>query len=130
MEKPYTDNQRKADWLYMTQKSEQLNDVGLDMRVILKPTYSIPWTKENFHDHVWIPVQKAMYGSDSMTALTKHQVSKIFKVIERELGEKHGLEHVPFPNDEEKGKLLLDAMQLSKQMDYPEDIYNGELPTI
>ena len=111
----------------MTQKSEQLNDVGLDMRVILKPTYSSPWTKENFHDHIWIPIQKAMYGTDSMTKLTKEQVSKIFTVIERELGEKHGLETVPFPNDEEKGKLLLDAMKLSNNIEYPN---NFEEPKI
>lgn len=119
MSKPYTDNQRNAAWLYMTQKSEQLNDVGLDMRVILKPTYSIPWTKDNFHDHIWIPIQKAMYGTDSMTKLTKEQVSKIFEVIERELGEKHGLDHVPFPNNEEKGRLLLEALKL--RPDYPEN---------
>jgi len=119
MSKPYTDNQRKAAWLYMTQKSEQLNDTGFDLRVILKPTYSIPWTKENFHDHLWIPVQKAMYGTDSMTALTKEQVSKIIEVIERELGEKHGLDHVPFPNSEEGGRLLLEAMKLKAQLNYP-----------
>ena len=119
MNKPYTDNQRKAAWLYMTQKSEQLNDVGKDMRVILKPSYSIPWTKENFHDHVWIPIQKAMYGTDSMTTLTKEQVSKIFEVIERELNEKHGLDHVPFPNNEEQGRLLLEAMKLKANINYP-----------
>jgi hypothetical protein len=127
MGKPYTDNQRKATWLYLTQKAEQLNDAGLDVRMVMKPTYNIPWTKEMLHDNLWIPVQKAMYGTHSMTALTKHQVSKIFEVIERELGEKHGLEHVPFPNDEEKGKLLLEAMNLKTNIDYP--TYGGS-PTI
>lgn len=121
--KPYTPNQRKAAWLYMTQKSEQLNDTGLDMRVILKPTYSIPWTKDSFHDHIWIPIQRAMYGTDSMKDLNKEQVSKIFEVIERELGEKHGLGHVPFPNDEQKGRDLLEAMKL--RPDYPES--HGEV---
>jgi hypothetical protein len=123
--KAYTDNQRKAAWLYMTQKATQLNDSGLDVRVILKPTYNIPWTKEMLHNHIWIPVQQAMFGTDSMTKLNKDQVSKIFEVIERELGEKHGLEHVPFPNDEAKGKLLLSAMKIKP--DYPE--YKGT-PTI
>lgn len=123
--KPYTDNQRRATWLYMTQKSEQLNDSGLDMRVVLKPTYSIPWTKENFHDHIWIPIQRALYKTDSMRDLTKEQVSKIFEVIERELGEKHGLDHVPFPNNEESGRLLLEALKI--RPDYPT---NYEEPTI
>jgi hypothetical protein len=109
----------------MTQKSEQLNDSGLDMRVVLKPTYSIPWTKENFHDHIWIPIQRALYKTDSMRDLTKEQVSKIFEVIERELGEKHGLDHVPFPNNEESGRLLLEALKI--RPDYPT---NYEEPTI
>lgn len=121
MSKPYTDNQRKAAWLYMTQKSSQLNDVGLDIRATLKPTINIPWTKENFHDLVWIPIQRAMYKTDTMTALTKEQVSKIFEVIERELGEKHGVEHVPFPNNEEAGNLLLKAMNLKANINYPEN---------
>jgi hypothetical protein len=118
-DKSYTPTQRASAWLYMTQKSEQLNDIGMDMRVVLKPTYSIPWTKDNFHDHIWIPIQKAMFGTDSMTKLTKDQVGKIAQVIERELGEKHGIEHVPFPNDEAKGRELMEALELSKKIDYP-----------
>lgn len=56
----YTTQQRKGCWVYMEKKSEQLNDAGLEMRKVLKPEYFIPWTKDSFHDHVWIPIQKAM----------------------------------------------------------------------
>lgn len=96
----YTGQQRNAAWLYMTHKVQQLNEVGLEMRKVLKPEYSIPWTKDSFHDHVWIPIQKALYGTDSMRSLKKAQVSKIHEVIEREMSEKHGVEYVPFPSDE------------------------------
>jgi len=95
-----TSQQLKAAWLYITQKLTQLNDSGLDQRTVLKPEINIPWTKEAFHDKIWIPVQKAMYGTDSMKDLKKDQLEPIHKVIERELGEKHGVEYVPFPNDE------------------------------
>lgn len=112
----YTGNQRNAAWLYMTQKAEQLNQAGLDMRVILKPTYHISWTKENFHDHVWIPLQKALFGTESMTKLTKDQPGRIHELIEREINEKHGTEYVPFPHFNMK----LTAVENAHMEDYPE----------
>lgn len=118
--KSYTDNQRNASWLYMTMKAKQLNEAGLEMRKVLKPTYEIPWTKDSLHDHLWIPVQKAMFGTDSMRSLKKDQVSKVYDVIERELAEKHGLDQLPFPSDEHKQRPLIEAMKLAEKADYPE----------
>ncbi len=109
----YTSSQRNSAWLYMTLKVQQLNEAGLEMRKVLKPTYAIPWTKESFHDHIWVKLQKAMYGTDSMRALKKLQVSKIHEVIERELGEKHGLDYIPFPADSERTKESLGGYKTS-----------------
>lgn len=96
---PRTSQQNKALWKFLTLLADSLNESGKDMRVVLKPTYSIPWTKENCHDHLWIPLQKAMYGTDSTTELNKQeQITKIHEVIMRELGEKHGVEFIPFPS--------------------------------
>lgn len=98
--KQRTQNQNSALWLWFTQMSTSLNDAGKDMRLVLKPTYSIPWTKDSFHDHIWIPIQKAMYGTESTTFLHKQeQIDKIHEVIMRELGEKFEIEYIPFPND-------------------------------
>lgn len=100
--------QNRAMYLFMELLAKSLNEAGKDMRVVLKPTYSIPWTKENIHDHLWIPVQKAMYTTNSTTFLKKQeQIDEIHKVIMREMGEKHGIEYIPFPNlpDKDKGVL-------------------------
>lgn len=110
----------------MTQKAQQLNDSGMDMRAVLKPTINIPWTKNSFHDTVWIPIQKAMFGTDSMKELSKDQVGQIADVIERELAEKHGLDQVPFPNNEEDDRLLIEALKIRPSY-YPTDY---EEPTI
>ncbi len=94
--------QNNALWLFFTQLASTLNDAGLDMRKVLKPTYNIPWTKENVHDHIWIPFQKAMYGTNSTTFLHKQeQIDKLHETIMRELGEKHSVEYIPFPTSVE-----------------------------
>ena len=101
-----TNSQNRAMWLWFTRLADALNDAGKDMRIVLKPTYSIPWTKDSIHDHLWIPVQKAMYGTESTTFLHKiWQINKIHEVIMRELGEKHGIEYIEFPNDPDPAPL-------------------------
>lgn len=101
--KQRTLSQNSALWLFMTQLANELNNAGKDMRIVLKPTYSISWTKENVHDHLWIPIQKAMFTTNSTTFLRKQeQIDKIHEIIMRELGEKHGIEYIPFPVDEQK----------------------------
>lgn len=101
--KQRTLQQNRAMWLFMEILAKELNNSGLDMRLVLKPTYKIDWTKENIHDHLWLPIQKALYGTNTTTFLKKQeQIEKIHEIIMRELGEKHGLQFIPFPNDEQK----------------------------
>lgn len=106
IDKQRTESQNNAMWLFMTQLAESLNNAGKDMRIVLKPTYSIPWTKDSVHDHLWIPLQKAMYGTDSTKFLHKiEQVDRIHEVIMREMGEKHQIEYIPWPNDPDPSPL-------------------------
>ncbi len=92
----YTDQQRKALWKFCELLAESLNEAGLDIRKVLKPTYNIPWTKDSVHDHLFIPIQKTMFGTDSVTILTKQgQIKGIHNTIVREVGEKHGCENIP-----------------------------------
>lgn len=101
--KQRTSQQNRALWLFMTMLSKSLNEAGLEPRIVLKPEYVLQWTKEMIHDNMWIPIQKAMYGTNSTTFLHKQeQIEKIHEIIMRELGEKHGLEYIPFPVDMEK----------------------------
>ena len=100
--KQRTNQQSRALWLFMTQLAKALNEAGLEPRKILKPTYNLQWTKEMIHDNIWIPIQEALYGTNSTTFLHKQeQIEKIHEIIMRELGEKHSLEFIPFPNDED-----------------------------
>lgn len=91
--------QNKALWLYFEQLAAAFNDAGKDQRVVLKPHISIPWTKQAVHDQIWIPIQKAMFSTDSTTELLKQkQIDDIHAVIAREIGEKHQIEFLPFPS--------------------------------
>ena len=108
--KQRTGQQNRSLWLWFTLLSNSLNDAGLDMRKVLKPTYSLPWNKDMIHEHIWLPIQKAMFGTDSTTFLHKQeQIDKVRDVIMRELGQKFGIEDIPFPFDEQK---LLNELSL------------------
>lgn len=101
--KQRTDKQNKSLWLFFTLLADTLNEAGLDMRKVLKPTYNLSWNKDMVHDHLWIPIQRAMFQTGSTMFLHKQeQIDKIHKIIMRELGEKFGIEYIPFPVDETK----------------------------
>lgn len=94
-----TPSQNRALWLWFTAVSEQMNDAGIDMKQFLSKEVDIPWTKESFHDTVWLPLQKAMYGTESTKDLEKQeQIDKIYDTINRAIADRTGLENIPFPN--------------------------------
>ena len=94
--------------------ADTLNEMGLDQRKVLKPSYSIPWTTEAIKTNLWKPLQKAMFSKESTTELSKQEeINEIHRVLFRELGEKHGVEFIPFPSLKEnevdsKGKIKID----------------------
>lgn len=92
--------QNNSLWKYFTLKAEQLEEAGLDIRDVIKDDFEIPFTKDSFHDLIWIPVQKAMYKTKRTRDLNKidGSINEIHKVIERELAEKHGLDFIKFPS--------------------------------
>lgn len=77
--------------------SDQLNTLGLDMRIVLKPTYEIWWTPEMIKRDLWKPLQKVMLDKDSTTELFTDEVSKVYEQLAHIIGEKHGVE-IEFPN--------------------------------
>jgi hypothetical protein len=99
-EKPRTTSQNKALHLLYELIAQELNDHGLDMRVVLKPEVDIPWSKETVKNFIWRPIQKAQLGKESTTELTTKEVQEVTETINRHFGEKFGL-HVPFPSVEE-----------------------------
>lgn len=96
-----TENQNSAIWLFFTQLANKLNEMGLDMKLVLKPTYNLWWNKDTVHDHLWIPFQKALYKTESTTKLKKQeQIDRIHENLMHELGEKFNVDYIPFPVDE------------------------------
>lgn len=94
-----TSQQNRALWKWFELLAQELNDAGLDQRIVLKPSIPIPWDKDDIHDQLWIPIQKAVVKTDSTTELTKQQVSEIYDILNRHLSEKFGI-GVQFPSHE------------------------------
>jgi hypothetical protein len=93
-------------YLFCQQLSDTLNTLGLEMKVVLKPDYEIWWHKRSVHDHLWITVQKAIFGSDSVKDLKKlGEIDQVHERLMKMLVDrfaKKGLEWIPFPHDPEK----------------------------
>lgn len=114
--KSRTLSQNSALHLFFTQLSDALNDAGLPMNEML--TVNIDWTPDNVKKHLWAVFQKKIYHTDSTTQLDKHeQITKIHETLMRELGEKKGIEYIPFPSEEKKEVSAIEDMHSS--VEYP-----------
>ena len=80
--------QNKALHKYCELLADALNDAGYDMKKTLKPEIEIPWTKESVKNHLWRPIQHAMFDIDSTTEMDTVEPSKIYEVLNRHLDEK------------------------------------------
>jgi hypothetical protein len=96
-----TSQQNRAMHKYCAMLSDALDSAGLDIKATLREDFSIPWTPERVKELIWKPVQLAMYDKESTTELDTREVSAVYDVINRHLGEKFGV-HVPFPTAEEQ----------------------------
>jgi len=99
MDKPRTESQNKALHLYFTQLAKMLNDAGLDMRKVLKPSISIPWTPQTIKENLWKPIMKIQTGKSSTTEMTTKDINEVYDTINRHLGEQFGIT-VEFPSIE------------------------------
>lgn len=123
-----TNAQNRALHLDCKLIAEKLNDAGLDMKNVLKPNVQIPWSTESVKEYLWKPIMKVLYQKESTRDLdkTKGEIEHIHEVIMRELAEKHGIEHHPFPNDEQRQKEDMGGYKSDdrKDLEYPE--YTGQ----
>lgn len=102
MDKQRTLQQNKSLWLYYQLLADELNNAGLDQRVVLKPSVQIPWSKDSVHDMLWLPIQKALYGTTSTTQLTTKEIDLVYDTLTRHLGETTGVT-VEFPSQDTDG---------------------------
>ena len=94
--KQRTNKQNKSLHKFCSLLAEALNDAGLDMRVVLKPEVEIPWDTKSAKEHLWRPIQELVISKESTTDADTKDYSKVYEVLNRHLGEKHGI-HVPWP---------------------------------
>lgn len=112
-----TSYQNRALHLFFKQLAEALNLAGLEMKLVLKADTEIWWTTESVKEYLWRPLQKMMYGKESTTELEKQvEIDKIHEQLMHLLGEKHGVEYIPFPSEPDKP-------EEKKEIEYPE--YTG-----
>jgi hypothetical protein len=97
--KKRTSQQNRALHKYFELLAEELNDAGLDVKEVLRPSVDIEWTGELIKEYIWRPVQMAQLKKKSTTQLTTSEIDQIYEVITRHLGQKFGL-YVPFPSEE------------------------------
>ena len=96
-EKAMTAKQRSSIHVYLRQVMTALNNAGLDMRKVLKPGVEIPWTEYAAKEFLWRPIQKAMTGKESTTALKTVDPSEVHQVLDKHLSEKFSVSF-PWPS--------------------------------
>lgn len=89
--------QNKALHLFCNQLAAALNDAGLDMKKVLSHHKDIPWSGHEVKERIWRPVQEAMLNKESTRDAETSEYSKVYEVLNRHFGEKHGL-HVEWPS--------------------------------
>ena len=81
--------------------AQALNDAGYEMKEVLAAkSIDVPWTKESVKEVLFRPIMKAMYEKHSTTELERTEVSDVWDVLNRHLGEHFGVV-VPFPSEDE-----------------------------
>ena len=95
--KTRTQRQNRALHVYLRVLAETLNEKGLDCSMVLKDgVTAIKWSDHLVKEHIWRVVQEAQTEKKSTRDLDRSEVSLIYDIINRHLGEKFGV-HVPFP---------------------------------
>jgi len=85
-----------------TMLAETLNDSGYDMKAVLAvKEVDVPWTGELVKKVLYSGIMEAMTGKDSTADLTTKEVSQVWEVLTRHLGDKLGVVCPPFPHEDE-----------------------------
>lgn len=91
--------QNSALHLMFSQLAEELNSQGLDQRKTLKPSVSIPWSKDSVKELLWRPIQEAVVDKESTTDLTTKEIDEVFRIMQIHLHSVVGIS-IEFPSIE------------------------------
>lgn len=100
-EEQRTKLQNRAMHKYFSLLSESLNAAGYDVSKTLRHDIDIPWNESLVKELLWRRPQIAITGKESTTELNTKEVSEVYEILNKHLGEKLGI-HVPWPRNKEK----------------------------
>jgi len=86
-----TSQQNKGIHAFCGEVAKQMEARGLDMKTVLKDGVPISPTKELIKEYMWKPIQKALTGKESTTAINKKQVNEVYEYLSRLLAEKYDI---------------------------------------
>lgn len=89
-----TEKQSRSIHLWFEEVARELNDRGIDMRVLVKDL-QVTHTKESVKG-IWKAIGEAKYGKGSTTQLTSKEIDEIYDEMNRLLSEFDI--HIAFPN--------------------------------
>jgi hypothetical protein len=93
-----TIKQNSAMHKYFDMVAKEFNKRNLSISVVLKP--DIMWNTIAIKEQLWKPIQKGALGKISTTRLEKKDLTLVYDIMNKLLGERFGF-NVPFPSKEE-----------------------------
>ena len=90
-----TIKQNSSIHVYFEEVARELNNSGIDMRVLVK-NLQVSHTKESVKG-IWKAICEAKYGKKSTTELTSKEIDEVYDEFNRLLAE-HGI-HIAFPSN-------------------------------
>ena len=128
--KPRSTAQNSSLHLWLSMIAHEANNMGLTLQNLVEKVQKIeirPST-ENLKEIFVKPYIKSAYNLDSTTKMNTEQLNETYDAMNK-LFSYYWHISIPFPSDENKESTLKN-IEMASKMNYPEDIYNGELPTI
>ena len=89
-ESPKTKSQKDVFQLWCGLLAEQLNDAGLDQRVVLaamKDGFEIPWQGVTIHENLWNPIQAAVIRKAFAKDLPVDEYNNVYNILHKWLSE-------------------------------------------
>lgn len=94
--------QNRALHMWLDWVAAALNAAGWDMKRTLSQEADIPWTMESAKEHLWRPVQEAMFNKESTTEADRDEFPQVSETLVRHLASKTGVQMPPWPNQQDR----------------------------
>lgn len=95
-----TVKQNRSLHLGLSMLADALNEAGLDQRKVLKPSIAIPWDMISIKEQLFKPILNAVKHKESTTEMDTTDLTEIWDILFKHLGERFTIEYIPFPSEE------------------------------